>query len=81
MSVASDIKLSAIFAPLPPLLPLLLFLPLYLMHCHENSYATRQAGYVQSGQTSACTGLDLFRSLGWSIFDTDLILIPSIPLS
>ena len=41
MSVASDINSSAIFDPLPPLLPLLLFLPLYLMHCHENSYATR----------------------------------------
>ena len=44
MSVASDIKLRAIFDPLPPLLPLLLFLPLYLMRCHENSYATRHAG-------------------------------------
>jgi len=75
MSGLTDIEILVNLEPLPPLSSLYLFLPLYLMQCHENYLAkassTGRTG-ILSGQTSACSQAAATEANEESRFDTPL---------
>jgi len=84
MSGLTDIENLVNLNPSPPLSPLYLFLPLYLMQCHENYLAkassTGRTG-ILSGQTSACSQAAATEANEESRFDTPLHTLRSVDAS